>query len=69
MYLSAEAHEWILASQYRGPLSEATDWLAPFENPLNQHQVFDMNSRAIQLLHFNIELTVVFPSNVDAMLF
>ena len=23
-YLSAEAHEWILASQYRGPLSEAT---------------------------------------------
>ena len=29
MYLSGEAHEWILASQYRGPLSEATHRLAP----------------------------------------
>ena len=30
---------------------------------LNQHQLFDMNSRTFQLLHFNIELTVVIPSN------
>ena len=31
---------------------------------LNQHWVFDMNSRAFQMLHINIELAVVFPSNM-----
>ena len=30
---------------------------------LNQHRVFDMNSRIFQMLCFNIELTVVITSN------
>ena len=30
---------------------------------LNQHWVFDINSRTFQMLHFNIELTVVIASN------
>ena len=32
MYISEEAHEQILASQYKGPVSEAT---GPFEHPLH----------------------------------
>ena len=89
--LSAEVHEWILASQFRGPLSEATRLASTLWKPstlnqlkyrglypitfqcgasvaescsaLSQYQVFDMNSRTFQMLHFNIELTVVVPSN------
>ena len=30
---------------------------------LNQHQVFDKNRRTFQMLHFNIDLTDVIPSN------
>ena len=30
---------------------------------LNQHLVFDMSSRTFQMLHFNIELTIVIASN------
>ena len=30
---------------------------------LSQHWVFDMNNRIFKMLHFNIELTVVFASN------
>ena len=91
MYLSAEAHAWILACQYRGPLSEATRQVCTLWAPstfnqlkyrglypimlqcgasiaeafsaLNQHWVFDMNSRTFKMLHFNIELTLVIASN------
>ena len=30
---------------------------------LNQHWVFNMDSRTFQILHFNIELTIVIASN------
>ena len=43
MYMSAEAHEWILASQYKGPLSKATPpactlWARSTFNPLKYIQ-------------------------------
>ena len=91
MYLLAEAHDWILAGQYRGPLSEATRLACTLWKPstfnqlkyrglypimvqfgasvaegcsaLNQHWVFYMNNRTFQILHFNIELTIVIASN------
>ena len=87
MYLSAEAHEWILASQHRARCQRRHDQLAPspfnqlkyrglypiiFQcganiaegcSALNQHWVFDMNSRTFKMLHFNIELTLVIASN------
>ena len=91
MYMSEEAHEWILASQYKGPLSEATLpactlWAPSTFNQLkyrglypilsqcgahvaegcsalNPHWVFDTNSGSFQILHINIELTVVNASN------
>ena len=35
MYMSEEAHKLILASQYKGPVSEGHDPLPPFEHPLH----------------------------------
>ena len=37
--------------------------IAAGSSALNQHWVFDMNSRTFEMLHFNIKLTAVIASN------